>query len=205
VSDIGDRDEAQLSEELGTLDPNARYVVAALAVLGRPASLQALGEVSGVPDPRPAVTELERRRLITREPGELVSVPDPVQGRLMRLLPTEAAHARRQLDRLAAMGAPTEVMRTSTETVSAPPDRRGTNWPLAVLAGVALAAAGVGLGYLIADQTSEATTVTESSPAETQTVTGTGSTTTVEVTTTATETSTVTETATVTETVTVPG
>ncbi len=108
------------------------------------------------------------------------------------------------------MGAPTEVMDApTTEVVSPPPARQGTNWPLAVLAGLALAAAGAGLGWLIADQTSEATTVTESSPTETEVVTetATGQETTVEVTTTATETTTVTETETVTETqtVTVPG
>ena len=49
-----------------------------------------------------------------------------------RALGDEAAtaHAQRQLDRLAVMDAPTEVLRTSTDVVSAPPDRRGTGWPL---------------------------------------------------------------------------
>jgi hypothetical protein len=289
VSDIGDPGGAQLSAELGTLDLNARRVLAALAVLGRaPVSIETLGEISGVSDARRAVEELDRRRLITDQPGDRVSVAPAVQGRLKSLLATDdevdavlqglirraedgrlsagdidavdeatrvasetgrwpavlrlaqaseptlstthrldawtriterrleaaralgdeaaATHAQRQLESLAVMGAPTEVMRrTETEVVSAPPDRRGTSWPLVVLAGLALAAAGAGLGYLIADQTSEATTVTESSPTETEVVTETtGSTTTVEVTTTATETSSVTETVTETQTVTVP-
>lgn len=289
MSDLGDPGGARLSTELGTLDFNARRVLAELAVLGRaPVSVETLGEISGVSDARPAIEELDRRRLITREPGDRASVAPEVQGRLKRLLATDdevdavlqglirraedgrlsagdidavdeatrvasetgrwpavlrlaqaseptlstthrldawtriterrleaaralgddaaAAHAQRQLESLAVMGAPTEVMRrTETEVVSAPPDRRGTSWPLVVLAGIALAAAGAGLGYLIADQTSEATTVTESSPTETDVVTETtGSTTTVEVTTTATETSSVTETVTETQTVTVP-
>jgi hypothetical protein len=288
VSGIGDPGGAQLSAELNTLDFNARRVLAALAVLGRaPVSVETLGEISGVSDARRVVEELDRRRLITREPGDRASVAPEVQGRVKRLLATDdevdavlqglirrsedgrlsagdidavdeatrvasetgrwpevlrlaqaseptlstthrldawtriterrleaaralgdeaaAAHAQRQLDRLAVMGTPTEVTRASTEVVSAPPDRRGTSWPLVVLAGIALAAAGAGLGYLIADQTSEAATVTESSPTETEVVTETtGSTTTVEVTTTATETSSVTETVTETQTVTVP-
>jgi hypothetical protein len=116
-----------------------------------------------------------------------------------------AAHAQRQLDSLAVMGAPTEVMRrTETEVVSAPPDRRGTSWPLVVLAGIALAAAGTGLGYLIADQTSESTTVTERSPTQTEAVTETTTGPTTTVTTTATETVTTTETVTETQTVTAP-
>lgn len=121
-----------------------------------------------------------------------------------------AAHAQQELDRLAVMGAPTRVMTTETEVVRPAPERSGgVNWPLAVLAGVALAALGIGLGYLIADQSSETTTVTESSPTETEVVTETGSATTVQETTTvtstevqtvtSTEVQTVTETQTVTE------
>ena len=117
-----------------------------------------------------------------------------------------AAHAQRELDRLAAMDAPTRVV-TVTEERAAPAEKSGMMWPLVVLAGLALAAAGAGLGYLIGNETSDATTVTESTPTETEVVTetGTGPTTTV----TATSTETVTETQTVTEpqtvTETVPG
>lgn len=289
MSDIGDQAGSRLSADLSTLDANARRVLAGLAVLGRaPVSVDTLGEVSGVRDARPAVEELDRRRLIVRESGDRLSVSPAVQGRLKRLLATEdevdavlqglirraqdgrltagdidavdeatrvasetgrwpqvlrlaqeaeptlstthrldaltriterrleaaralgdepaAAHAQQQLDGLAVMDAPTEVMRETTEVVRAPPEpreRRGTNWPLAVLAGIALAAAGVGLGYLIADQTSEATTVTERSPTETEAVTETATGPTTTVTTTATETVTTTETETVTETQTV--
>lgn len=117
-----------------------------------------------------------------------------------------AAHAMQELDRLAAMSAPTRVMTAETEVVRpAPAARGGTNWPLIVLAGVALAALGVGLGYLIGDGSSETTTITESAPTETTVVTetSTGPETTVQVTTTETETQTATETETVIETQTV--
>jgi hypothetical protein len=120
-----------------------------------------------------------------------------------------AAHALQELDRLAAMSAPTQVIAAETEVVkpapAAPAARGGTNWPLIVLAGVALAALGVGLGYLIGDQTAETTTITESAPTETTVVTetSTGPATTVQVTTTETETQTATETETVIETQTV--
>ena len=71
----------------------------------------------------------------------------------------------------------------------------------------ALAAAGAGLGYLLGSETSDATTVTETSPVETEAVTETATGPTTTVTTTSTET--VTETQTVTEpqtvTETVPG
>lgn len=295
MSDIGDPDGAQLSAELSTLDANARRVLAALAVLGRaPVSVETLGEVSGVSDPRPAVEDLDRRRLITREPGDRLSVAPGVQARVKQLLATEAeadtvlqglirraedgrlapgdidavdeatrvaaetgrwavllrlaqaseptlattnrledwtriverrleaaralgdqaaaAHAQEQLNRLAAMGAPTEVMGAPTRVVStttetAPADRGGgLTWPVVLLVGLALAAAGVGLGYLISDQTADATTVTESSPIETSvaTETATGPTTTVTTTTTETETETETETVTVPQTASVP-
>jgi len=74
-----------------------------------------------------------------------------------------------------------------------------------VLAGVALAGAGVGLGYLIGNETAEGTTITQTSPSSTEVVikTATGPTTTVEEATT--ETHTETETQTVTETETVGG
>ena len=117
-----------------------------------------------------------------------------------------AAHAQRELDRLAAMDAPTRVV-TVTEERAAPAEKSGMMWPLVVLAGLALAAAGAGLGYLIGNETSDATTVTESTPTETEVVTETGTGPTTTVTTTSTET--VTETQTVTEpqtvTETVPG
>jgi hypothetical protein len=285
VSDLGDPSGARLSGELGTLDADGRRVAATLAVLGRaPVSVETLGEVSRVRDARPAVEELDRRRLIARVPGDRLSVAPEVQGRLKRLLASEdevgavlqgltrraedgrlaagdidavneatrvasetgrwpellrlaqaaeptlattnrledwtqiverrleaaralgdqaaAAHAQEQLNRLAAMGAPTEIMGAptgvvSTTTETAPADRGGLTWPVVLLVGLALAAAGVGLGYLISDQTADATTVTESSPIETSVVTetATGPTTTVEVTTTeaVTETQTVTE------------
>ena len=287
MSDVGDPAGAQLSAELTTLDANARRVAAALAVLGRaPVSVEMLGEVSGVVDARPAVEELDRRRLIARLPGDRLSVEPGVQGRLKRLLATEdevgavmrglirraedgrleagdidavnevtrvasesgrwpevlrlaqaseatlagtqrvdvwtriverrleaaralgdeaaAAHAQRELDSLAAMSAPTRVVTaTATEERAAPAERRGMMWPLVVLAGLALAAAGVGLGYLIGNETADATTVTENTPTQTEVVTETATspTETVEVTTTQTETQTVTEPQTVTETV----
>lgn len=115
-----------------------------------------------------------------------------------------AAHAVQELERLAGMSAPTQVMTAETEVVRpAPAARQGTNWPLIVLAGVALAALGVGLGYLIGDGTSETTTITESTPAETDVVTETSTGQATTVTTTLTETQPVTETETVTETLTV--
>ncbi len=294
MSDIGDPSGPELSAELSTLDANARRVLAALAVLGRaPVSVETLGEVSGVSDPRPAVEDLDRRRLITREPGDRLSVAPGVQARVKQLLATEAeadtvlqglirraedgrlapgdidavdeatrvaaetgrwavllrlaqaseptlattnrledwtriverrleaaralgdqaaaAHAQEQLNRLAAMGAPTEVMGAptpvvSTTTETAPADRGGLTWPVVLLIGLALAAAGAGLGYLISDQTADATTVTESSPIETSVVTetATGPTTTVTTTTTETETETETQTVTVPQTASVP-
>jgi len=107
-----------------------------------------------------------------------------------------AAHAQRELDRLAAMDAPTRVV-TVTEEKPAPAERSGMMWPLVLLVGLALAVAGAGLGYLLGNETSDATIVTESAPTETEVVTetATGPTTTVEVTTTeaVTETQTVTE------------
>jgi hypothetical protein len=117
-----------------------------------------------------------------------------------------AAHAQRELDRLAAMDAPTRVV-TVTEERPAPAEKSGMIWPLVLLVGLALAAAGAGLGYLLGSETSDATTVTETSPVETEAVTETATGPTTTVTTTSTET--VTETQTVTEpqtvTETVPG
>ena len=117
-----------------------------------------------------------------------------------------AAHAQRELDRLAAMDAPTRVV-TVTEERAAPAEKSGMMWPLVLLVGLALAAAGVGLGYLLGSETSDATTVTEISRVETEAVTETATGPTTTVTTTSTET--VTETQTVTEpqtvTETVPG
>ena len=291
MSDIGDPSGARLSAELSTLDANARRVLAALAVLGRaPVSVETLGEVSRVSDPRPAVEDLDRRRLITREPGDRLSVTPGVQARVKQLLATEAevdtvlqglirraedgrlvpgdidavdeatrvaaetgrwaellrlaqaseptlaatnrledwtriverrleaaralgdqaaaAHAQEQLNRLAAMGAPTEVMGAPTRVVSttetAPADRGGLTWPVVLLVGLALAAAGAGLGYLISDQTADATTVTESSPIETSVVTETATGPTTTLTTTTTETETETQTVTEPQTVSVP-
>lgn len=115
-----------------------------------------------------------------------------------------AAHAQRELDNLAVMEAPTRVI---TETEERPADRGGgVAWPLVLLVGLALGAAGAGLGYLIGNESSDAATVTETSRAQTVTETATGSTTTTTLTTTTTETETqtVTEAQTVTETVTGP-
>jgi hypothetical protein len=289
VSDLGDPAGSRLSAELSSLDADARRVAATLAVLGRaPVSVETLGEVSGVRDARPAVEELDRRRLIARVPGDRLSVAPEVQGRLKRLLASEdevgavlqgltrraedgrlaagdidavneatrvasetgrwpellrlaqaaeptlattnrledwtqiverrleaaralgdeaaAAHAQRELDRLAAMDAPTRVV-TVTEERTAPAEKSGMMWPLVLLVGLALAAAGAGLGYLLGSETSDATTVTETSPVETEAVTETATGPTTTVTTTSTET--VTETQTVTEpqtvTETIPG
>jgi hypothetical protein len=293
VSDIGDPTGAQLAAEVGNLDPNARRVLGTLAVLGRaPVSVATLGEVSGAGDVRSGLDQLDRQRLIVREPGDRASITPGVHGRLKSLLATDdevdavlagltrraddgrltagdldavdeatrvaaetgrwpqvlrlsqaseptlaatqrvdvwtriverrleaaralgdqgaVAHAQRELDNLAAMDAPTRVVTTTAEEReerAPPPDRTGVAWPLVLLVGLALAAAGTGLGYLLGSETSDATTVTESSPAETtvETETATGPTTTV----TTTETETTTETQTVTEaqtvTETVPG
>ena len=289
MSDLGDPSGARLSADLSSLDADGRRVAATLAVLGRaPVSVETLGEVARVRDARPAVEELERRRLIARVPGDRLSVAPEVQGRLKRLLASEdevsavlqgltrraedgrlaagdidavneatrvasetgrwpellrlaqaaeptlattnrlgewtqiverrleaaralgdeaaAAHAQRELDRLAAMDAPTRVV-TVTEESAAPAEKSGMMWPLVLLVGLALAAAGAGLGYLLGSETSDATTVTETSPVETEAVTETATGPTTTVTTTSTET--VTETQTVTEpqtvTETVPG
>jgi hypothetical protein len=258
-------------------------------VLGRATvSVETLAEFSGVRDVRPAVEELDRRRLVARVPGDRLSVAPGVQGRLRRLLAAEdevdavlrglirraedgrltagdidavneatrvasetgrwrellrlaqasepalsttnrvedwaqiverrleaaralgdeaaAAHAQRELDRLAAMGAPTRVMTVAEERAApAPAERSGMMWPLIVLVGLALAAAGIGLGYLIGNETSDATTVTETTPTETEAVTETATSpaATVEVTTTATQTETETQTVTEPQTVTV--
>jgi hypothetical protein len=293
MSDVGDPTGAQLSAEVGNLDPNARRVLGALAVLGRaPVSVATLGEVAQVGDVRSGLEQLDRQRLIVREPGDRVSVTPGVQVRLKSLLATDdeidavlrgltrraedgrlaagdidavdeasriaaetgrwpqvlrlaqaseatlaatqrvdvwtriverrleaaralgdqgaVAHAQRELDNLAAMDAPTRVVTTTEERdEQPPPDRAGVAWPLVLLVGLALAAAGTGLGYLLGSETSDATTVTETSQAETsvETETATGPTTTL--TTTQTETTTETETQTVTEvqtvTETVPG
>jgi hypothetical protein len=285
VSDLGDPAGSRLSAELSTLDADARRVLAVLAVVGRaPVAMETISEVSGVPNARPAVEDLDRRRLIAREPGNRLSVAPAVRGRLKTLLATDdevdavmrglirraedgrldpgdidavdeatrvasetgrwpellrlaqasestlagthrleawtriverrleaaralgdeaaAVHAKDELDRLAVMSAPTRVMTAQTEVEERAPARReGPSWPLIVLAGIALAALGVGLGYLISDQTSETTTITESTPVETEVVTETGPATTQ--TTTVTQTETVTETETVVETQTV--
>lgn len=288
MSDLGDQSGAQLSAELGTLSGDARHVLASLAVFGRaPVSVPALAELSGIGDVRPAVQELEGRRLVRRQADDVVSLDPAVQARLKRLLATDdetdaviaglihraedgrleavdvdavdegtrvasesgrwpqvlrlaqaaeptlsaaqrvdpwtriverrleaaralgderaAAHARQELDRLAATGATTRVMTTQTEVAASaqPAARDGTNWPLVVLAGIALAALGIGLGYLIGDQTAETTTITESTPTETEVVTETGQATTVQQTTTESETVTVPETVVETQTVTV--
>jgi hypothetical protein len=291
VSDIGDPAGAQLSAELSTLGADARRVLAALAVLGRaPVSVDTVGEVSRVWDARPALDELDRRRLIVRESGNRLSVTPAVQGRLKSLLATEdevdgvvqgltrraedgrlapgdieavdeatriatetgrwapllrlaqaseatlagtqrvdvwtrvverrleaaralgdqaaAAHAQQELDNLAAMEAPTRVVTTATEerAAAAPPaERAGMAWPFVLLVGLALAAAGTGLGYLLGSETSDATTVTETSPAQTEVMTETATGPTTTVTTTATETQTQTETEIQTVTETVPG
>lgn len=287
MSDVGDPTGAQLSAELRSLDAHAHRVLSALAVLGRaPVSVATLGEVTGG-DVRSAIEELDRQRLIVREPGDRVSVTPEVRGRLKSLLASEdevdavlrglirraedgrlaagdidavneatrvaaetgrwapllrlaqaseptlagthrvgvwtaiverrleaaralgdqaaAAHAQRELDNLAAMEAPTRVV-TATEERAPAPDRAGVAWPLVLLVGLALGAAGTGLGYLIGSETSDASTVTETSQAETVTETTTGptTTTTLTTTTTETETQTATETQTVTETVTGP-
>jgi hypothetical protein len=284
VSDVGDPTGAQLSAELRSLDAHARRVLAALAVLGRaPVSVATLGEVAGE-DVRSAVEELDRHRLIVREPGDRVSVTPEVRGRLKSLLATEdqvdavlrglirraedgrlaagdidavneatrvaaetgrwapllrlaqaaeptlagthrvdvwtpiverrleaaralgdqaaAAHAQRELDNLAVMGAPTRVVAATEER--APADRGGVAWPLVLLVGLALGATGTGLGYLIGNETSDAGTVTETSRAQTVTETAAGTTSTTTLTTTTTESETVTESQTVTETVTGP-
>ena len=54
---------------------------------------------------------------------------------------------------------------TTTEE-PAPAARGGVAWPLVLLVGLALAAAGMGLGYLLGSETSDATTVTETSQGE---------------------------------------
>jgi hypothetical protein len=287
VSDLGDPAGARLSAELSTLDAAARRVLGVLAVVGRaPVSVETISELSGVPDARPAVEDLDRRRLIVREPGDRLSVAPAVRGRLKTLLATDdevdavmrglirraedgrldpgdidavdeatrgasetgrwpellrlaqasestlagthrldewtriverrleaaralgdeaaAVHAKEELDRLAVMSAPTRVMTAQTEVAERPPARReGTSWPLIVLVGIALAALGLGLGYLIADQTSETTTITETTPVETQVVTETTTGPATTQSTTVTQTETVTETETVVETQTV--
>ncbi len=71
--------------ELGSLDPGARLVLGALAVVA-PASLsvEELGEITEVSEAQLALAELERRGLVLRE-GDRYSLAPEEQGRLKRL------------------------------------------------------------------------------------------------------------------------
>ncbi len=80
-------DEAQLTAELRAVDADARLVIAVFAVVGRASlSVPEVGELSGLPEPRPVVDDLERRGLLVRESGDRYAVAAGVQGRLRRLL-----------------------------------------------------------------------------------------------------------------------
>jgi hypothetical protein len=87
VTEGSDGDDAQIAAELRSLDPDARLVLAVLAVAGRASlSVEELGEVTEVSDARLALVELERRGLVVREDGDRASLHPGVRGRLKRLL-----------------------------------------------------------------------------------------------------------------------
>ena len=72
--------------ELGSLDPDARLVLAVLAVVGRGSlSIEELGEISELPDARQALAELEQRGLVVGE-GDRRALAPGARGRLQRLL-----------------------------------------------------------------------------------------------------------------------
>jgi hypothetical protein len=87
VSGSAEREDAQIEAEIRSLDADARLVLAALAVTGRGSLTEAeLHEITGIPDVRIALAELERRALLVRESGDRFRVPPAKQSRLKRLL-----------------------------------------------------------------------------------------------------------------------